>query len=229
LDLKEILTCNCSLPNRWNNYTIDDLMLIYKLVNPNNKLTHPNLSNKAIETLKTYTKEKYSKFYTFSENYIKIYNDDKDFKVCSIDKQLWAKIKKDDFSFNYYEQQQLNKIPNSLTYGIQIYSLNNVINNLIFSVTGNGEIYKVKTSCNFNPYETLTKINSNLITYIQNYQKKPLQKNENEQNEVLALGYYCKANDINIIDLNNYTSLVDYCKKFNINFEEIKEVISRSI
>ena len=141
-----------------------------------------------------------------------------------------------DFTFD--EQSKLRRIPNALVYGMTFYSLESLIedleiianekyievNNISYSTT-------IELSINIKDkylYE-FYKVNSQLINFIKNYQKKVTQVEETNQDEILALGYYCKSQKVTINDIDKFIALSNFCNMHNIDFNEIKDLIINNL
>lgn len=73
------------------------------------------------------------------------------------------------------------------------------------------------------------KVNSQLINFIKNYQKKVPQVEETNQDEILALGYYCKSQKVTINDIDKFIALSNFCNMHNIDFNEIKDLIINNL
>lgn len=238
LEINRISKCDCNYPSR-EDKSLEYIQKMNLIINPNADYLEISFENNYQEELKKYTKEKYPNFFNMNNNQLSIYEDETEFQVCSIDSQVWAKIKKNDFNFNYYEISKIEKIPNALLDGIKIYSLDYVIENLgtiikekLIEVNAEGyKIHEAFVYCKSNYFEELFCVNPQLISYIQNYQKKEIKSVEKEldQAEVLALGYYCKSQNITMNDIDKYKSLSDFCDMHNIYFDEIKELISNNL
>jgi hypothetical protein len=161
--------------------------------------------------------------------------------MCNIDKKIWSKIKMNNYNyhdFTFNEQSQLKRIPNALVCGMTFYSLESIIENLEIIVnekyikTNNIEYPStIELSINIKNkylYES-HKVNSQLINFIKNYQKKVTQVEETNQDEILALGYYCKSQKVNMNDIDKFVALSNFCNMHNIDFNEIKNLIINNL
>lgn len=231
LELGKVSKCNCNYPSRYN--SVDYIEKINNIINPTNNFSIINLKNEIIEKLKNYTKEKYPNLYKIDNNSFTIYEKEKDFEMCNIDKRIWSKIKINDFDFNSNELSKLKKIPNAVVYGMTFYSLESLIEDLeIIPKEKYVEVNDISYPTielyinikNEYLYE-LFKVNSQLINFIKNYQKNVPKVEETNQNEILALGYYCKSQKVTMNDIDKFIALSDFCNIHNINFDEIKELI----
>ena len=241
LELGKISLCNCNYPSKYNHNNIEYIEKIINILNPNNNFSIINIKNEIIEKLKNYTKEKYPNFYKFDNDSFTIYEKENDFKMCNIDKKIWYKIKMNHYNYNDFtfdEQSKLRRIPNALVYGMTFYSLESIIENLEIIVnekyikTNNIEYPStIELSINIKNkylYESY-KVNSQLINFIKNYQKKVPQVEETNQDEILALGYYCKSQKVNMNDIDKFVALSNFCNMHNIDFNEIKNLIINNL
>lgn len=238
LELVKISTCNCNYPSRYN--SIEYIEKINNIINPTNKFSIIYLKNEIIEKLKNYTKEKYPNFYKIDDDSFSIYEKEKDFKMCNIDKKIWYKIKMNNYNyhdFTFNEQSQLRRIPNALVCGMTFYSLESLIEDL--EIITNEKYIEVNSisyptielSINIkNKYLCeFYKVNSQLINFIKNYQKKVPQVEETNQDEILALGYYCKSQKVTMNDIDKFVALSNFCNMHNIHFNEIKDLIINNL
>ena len=239
LELDKISLCNCNYPSRYN--SIEYIEKINNIINPTNNFSIIKFKNELIKKLKNYTKEKYPNFYKIDNDSFTIYEKEKNFKACNIDKKIWSKIKMNNYNyhdFTFNEQSQLKRIPNALVCGMTFYSLESLIedleiianekyievNNISYSTT-------IELSINIKDkylYE-FYKVNSQLINFIKNYQKKVPQVEETNQDEILALGYYCKSQKVTINDIDKFIALSNFCNMHNIDFNEIKDLIINNL
>ncbi len=218
--------CNCSFPKS-NNYSSSYLKKISHLLNVKEELVLLDFNEVILKELNIFAEENFLDFYMFENDSKVIYDEVKEFKACNIEKEIWAKIKNNNLEFNGYLLNKLKKTPNSLTKGLKINSLNTVIQNLSLDFTySNFETLKIDVVSNTNNDFDLYKINPGLINYVHDYkQKKQAQDSEEfDKNEVLALGYYCKSENITMENLYKYNSLLRFCKQHNIELHEMQEL-----
>jgi hypothetical protein len=98
------------------------------------------------------------------------------------------------------------------------------VNNISYSTTIELSI-NIKNKYLYESY----KVNSQLINFIKNYQKKVPQVEETNQDEILALGYYCKSQKVNMNDIDKFVALSNFCNMHNIDFNEIKNLIINNL
>lgn len=237
LELEKITKCNCNYPSR--NNSIEYIEKINNIINPTDNFSITNLENEIIEKLKNYTKEKYPNFYKIDNDSFTMYEEEKDFKQFNIDKKIWAKIKMNNYNYNdftFNEQSQLKKIPNVLVCGMTFYSLKSIIEDLeintknIYIDINDISYSTIELFINIKKkYAYVYKVNSQLIDFIKNYQKKVPKVEETNQDEILALGYYCKSQKVTMNDIDKFVALSNFCNMHNIDFNEIKDLITNNL
>lgn len=236
MEIETLSECNCNFPERYDDVEVN-INKIYTLLKEKNKLVQLKLDNDALNKIEEYIKKNFSEFYHFEKDYISFFEEENEFDTKNtIDKHIWSKIKNNDYKFNDYEYNKLKKTPNAVVNGIKIYNLKKVLDNLKFKIKkintyqNNIEpmIYKGSIYIDFKFLESIYNLNSSFIDYIKNYKNKKTLPKTGDIDEVLALGHFCKSNNLLMEDVCQYISLLEYCKKYDIEVHEIKEIIAQN-
>jgi hypothetical protein len=237
----DTLKCDCKIPSfhfRFEDKQDYNLQLIAKLFNTP-PLIMPTLNENQINQLCLYANEKFPELYSFKSNPLRIYDEEKEFSMKPfkfIDKQIWKKIKEGKSNFNSYEKNIISKIPNSQILGVEIYSLRTIIQNITIVLrveydqkSTRFEQAQIQIAHEYQK-KFISKINPQLISYVQNYETQKAvsgdsssTKASQSDNDLLALGHFCKAENITMEDLCQLKSMLDFCKQNSLDLYDLKE------
>jgi len=236
-DIGILFRCKCELPKKYDDYKIN-INKINKLLNKRTDIIELKFDDDIFERLELIINNNFSELYNFDENDITLFEDEKEYvNKYSVDKQVWAKVKSKNYDFNIYEYNKLKKIPNALINGIQAYNLRKALTQLSLKMNSSSKrkgnidlvVCDIYVNSDVPLINKIEKLNPQFVKFIENYKSKDtLPQEKSNCDEILALGHFCKSNNLLMDDLCQFISLVDFCKNYNLELSELKEIVSQN-